>query len=490
MRNKSILVLMSMLLLWGCGQSAFNGNPFSEKSLDKLIGEGQYAEAAKMIRIGLTADTLTEIRRYDLNSKLEIMDRIRKDFTKVDTAVLSYIKQYHPEVSAEEIAQWEASGALECKIIDGEKRYFKNAPRNLFRISKQAQSYMDQIRGRQSDNLDTFLAGYIPQVVKEAREQGNRTSPAGVPYSHLVQPVKMKIRYTLTVNPNEVPDGEIIRVWLPYPRSSSRHSDIRLLATSQDEYIISPESYPHRSIYMERPAEKDKPAVFSYELSYTSSNQWFDFKPEDIRPYDTQSELYKKYTSERKTHVIFTPRIKELTDSIVGDEQNPYLKAKKIFSYIADNYPWASAREYSTLENIPQYVLENKHGDCGQVSLLFITMARYAGVPAKWQSGWMMHPGEVNLHDWAEVYYEGIGWVPVDQSFGYVQSDDPDTHYFYTKGLDAYRYIVNDDFSGNFYPAKIYPRSETVDFQRGEVEWKAGNLYFDRWDYNMEVEYE
>jgi hypothetical protein len=39
------------------------------------------------------------------------------------------------------------------------------------------------------------------------------------------------------------------------------------------------------------------------------------------------------------------------------------------------------------------------------------------------------------------------------------------------------------------YPKKIYPRSETVDFQRGEVEWSGGNLYFPQWDYSMEIEY-
>jgi transglutaminase-like putative cysteine protease len=115
-------------------------------------------------------------------------------------------------------------------------------------------------------------------------------------------------------------------------------------------------------------------------------------------------------------------------------------------------------------------------------------MARYAGIPARWQSGWMLHPGDINLHDWAEAYYEGIGWVPVDQSFGLIgdESND-DVYHYYTRGLDAYRYIVNDDYSGDFYPAKIHPRSETVDFQRGEVEWKGENLYFGRWKYKMEV---
>jgi transglutaminase-like putative cysteine protease len=187
---------------------------------------------------------------------------------------------------------------------------------------------------------------------------------------------------------------------------------------------------------------------------------------------------------------VFSEKIKAAVKEVVGDETNPYLKVKKIFEWININFPWASAREYSTIPNIPEYVLANRHGDCGQVSLLFITMARCAGVPAKWQSGWMMHPGNKNLHDWAEVYYDGKGWVPVDQSFGRIAgAPDDDSYYFFTKGLDAYRMIVNQGISGNFYPAKIHPRSETVDFQRGEVEWKGENLYFGRWRYKMEIEY-
>jgi len=160
-----------------------------------------------------------------------------------------------------------------------------------------------------------------------------------------------------------------------------------------------------------------------------------------------------------------------------------------IYQWIDSHIPWASAREYSTLENISDYCLENMHGDCGIKTLLFMTLARYNGIPCKWQSGWMMHPGSLNLHDWSEIYLESYGWIPLDQDFGLQKSDNPRVKYFYTNGIDSYRLIVNDDYAQPLFPAKIFPRSETQDFQRGEVEWKGGNLYFDKWDYNMEVEY-
>ena len=100
-----------------------------------------------------------------------------------------------------------------------------------------------------------------------------------------------------------------------------------------------------------------------------------------------------------------------------------------------------------------------------------------------------MHPGAWNLHDWAEIYLEGIGWVPVDQSFGIpVFARSLEEEYFFLGGIDSWRMIVNSDYSAPLMPEKKYPRSETVDFQRGEVEWEGGNLYFNKWKYKMDIE--
>jgi hypothetical protein len=49
--------------------------------------------------------------------------------------------------------------------------------------------------------------------------------------------------------------------------------------------------------------------------------------------------------------------------------------------------------------------------------------------------------------------------------------------------------IVNTGVSGQLYPGKIFLRSEPYDFQRGEVEWTGGNLYFDKWDYDIKIDY-
>jgi transglutaminase-like putative cysteine protease len=209
----------------------------------------------------------------------------------------------------------------------------------------------------------------------------------------------------------------------------------------------------------------------------------------NILPYNKDTYDYLKYTSEQLPHICFTDNVKRLADSITQGDDNPASIVRKIYFWFKESIPWAGALEYSTIPNIPEYVIKYRRGDCGMQTFLFISMLRYKGVPVRWQSGWMMPPDNQNLHDWSEVYYEGTGWVPADVSYDLQKSDNEEVKNYYLSGVDSYRLIVNNGIEGPLHPQKKYLRSEPYDFQRGEVEWKGGNLYFDKWDYNMKIEY-
>ena len=90
---------------------------------------------------------------------------------------------------------------------------------------------------------------------------------------------------------------------------------------------------------------------------------------------------------------MFTPELRKLSQQIVGDETNPCLKAKKCYDWIADHIKYSYAIEYSTIRNISDYCRSKGYGDCGQEALLFISLCRLNGVPARWQSGWNTFPG-------------------------------------------------------------------------------------------------
>ncbi|MFO7841814.1 MAG: transglutaminase-like domain-containing protein [Fidelibacterota bacterium] len=450
------------------------------QSINEQIDKGQFDMAKKKINKRIVSGTLDPSRRIELENKKEIMRRIEMDFNKTRKDIIPYIEQYYPDVSNEQIRSWEEEKALEYMFINGKKRYFARAAPNLFRINEEAKARKRKIEGYQKSKLNRFLESYIPPLIGDLKDA---EKPTGKEH-------EMKFTFTLTVDADAAPGGEVIRCWLPFPREGNiRQEDIKFLSANCDNYVLASNDFLQRTLYMQKSATAGEPTVFEIAFSTTTKAQWFDLKNADIKPYDKSTERYQHFTAERTPHLLFTQKIKEISEKIVGDEKDPYRIARKIFKYINDNYPWASAREYSTIENIPEYVIENKHGDCGQVTLLFMVLARYNGIPARWQSGWMLHPGSKNLHDWSEIYFEGIGWVPVDQSFGLVESDDEDVHWFFLGGMDAYRLIVNDDYARTLFPAKNYMRSETNDFQRGEVEWRGGNLYFDQWDYHLEIEY-
>jgi len=295
--------------------------------------------------------------------------------------------------------------------------------------------------------------------------------------------------FSVTVKADAAPANELIRCWLPYPRTDEkRQTNIRLLSTSEPHYDIAPDTCAHKTIYQEKHCKGGEPTEFSVSYTFQINPEWQAVKSENIQPYDKESTTYQQFCAERAPHILFSKAIKALSKTIIGDEKHPYEQAKKLFVWLRTNYPWASAREYSTIDHISDYVIANKHGDCGQLSLLFITLCRYNGIPARWQSGFMLYPNGKNLHDWAEIYFEGIGWIPVDSSFGLqAWGKNDDERLFFFGGQDAYHLTINNDFGRPLSPEKMHLRSETVDFQRGEVEWRGGNLYFDQWDYAFTV---
>jgi len=473
MRINILMVSIMLLTNINYAQTSFY-------EIDNEIELGNYKIAKSMILDKISDQKITEIEKYNLKMQSDILDRRIIDFNRDETYIKNALSTYYPKLTDSQLSEWETSGELEMLIIDGKKKYFRNAVPNLFRIYKEANKIKIQIDGVKKDSLSLFLQKYLPIVVDEIKSDGHS----------IAHPQKFEFTYTLTVKPNIVPDGEIIRAWLPYPRSDiKRQNNVQFKSASESTYVISPDKNVHKSIYFEKVSNKDEPTIFEYQVSYTGYNQWHNIDNLKIKPYNKNSVLYKTYTSERERHVLFTPEIENLSKEILGPKKDPKKIVRLFYEWIGENIPWASALEYSTIPNIPSYSINNMKGDCGIKALLFITLCRYNGIPAKWQSGWMLHPGNKNLHDWAEVYFEGVGWIPVDTSFNNQDISEKSAKEFFLSGIDAYHMIVNEDFSGEFFPAKTHQRSETVDFQRGEVEWKGGNLYFNNWNYHMEVEH-
>ncbi len=447
--------------------------------IERAFQKGEFTLSMQWANTLLNKRKLNPATIERLKSIIDLAERIKADFTLSEPEIETRLKKALGSYSQEDKACWEKNNWLEYRMIDEKKCYFKRSVSNLKLILASQQSKQKDSEGLVSSTFSQFLIEHTGKVIA----LGNADSKP-------VVPIKMKVTYQITVHADAVPDGETVRCWMPWPREEhARQKDVVLLKANPAIHFIAPDSVKQRSVYLEQPAIKGKPTIFEIQYTYQSMAQYFDLKKLKISPYNKSATNFKRYTAEQYPQIVFTKNIKHLSDSIIGGTTDPREIVKKLYYWINDHIIWTGALEYSIMPDIPGYVLSNRRGDCGMQTLLFMTMARYKGIPVKWQSGWMMHPGEVNLHDWCEVYYEGAGWVPLDMSFNLQNSNDIKEKEFYISGIDAYRMIVNDAIGSRFVPNKKFPRSEPYDFQRGEVEWNKSNLYFNQWDYSMHVEY-
>jgi transglutaminase-like putative cysteine protease len=440
-----------------------------------LVDAGRFADAEASIAKGLAAGDLSVESRAALEFQRERMRRILLDFTLDEQAAKARVREKIPDLRDEEFARWDAAGLIEHQVIDGRKLYFSRAPSNLFRISAEA-------RARRKEQTP-FVDGPMESANAHHRQVrdvalGKVDADAGTR--------RIRVTQSFTVNADAVPAGETVRAWIPYPRAiPGQQENIRFIESAPATHSIAPESALQRTVYLEKPARAGSPTAFSITYELTIRGQYHAIDPDRIVAAPLTAEL-APFVAERSPHVVFTPAIREFSRKVVGDEKNPYRVAQKLYAAV-DKIPWAGAREYSTITNISDYALHAGHADCGQQTLLLITLLRLNGIPARWQSGMVYSDGDYdNLHDWGALYLAPYGWVPMDVTTGRLNDADPQIAGFYLGGQDAYRIAFNDDYSRDLVPAKRHFRSETVDLQRGEAEWRGGNLYFDQWDYGFE----
>lgn len=407
----------------------------------------------------------------------EQMRRIRRDYRLTPEAMLALLKRSIPDATMADVERWRDSGDLQHRVIDGTTWYFSRAVGTLLRFCPEAQARRKHTVKPAGSRFD--LPRHLVRLIKRA-EAGKEPE---------VFPVKHNVTYTLTVKPGNarVKPGATVRCWLPFPQEYRQQRDVRLIRSEPEASKIASKDAPQRTIFFEsKIKDVDDPLAFSATFEFTTSAYCPLPKPEQVKPYNKSSELYRSQTAERAPHIVFTPRVRQIVREVVGDESNPLLAARKLFRWIDANVPWCAEMEYGTIFNLSDKGLTAGRGDCGVQGISFVTLCRAAGIPARWQSGWETKPINWNMHDWSEFYVEPWGWLPADASYGLQDHPDPRVREFYCGNLDPYRMIVNLDYGQELVPPKTSFRSEPNDFQRGEVEIDGHNLYFDEWSWSFD----
>jgi len=106
-------------------------------------------------------------------------------------------------------------------------------------------------------------------------------------------------------------------------------------------------------------------------------------------------------------------RIQALAAHIAGSIQDPWEKALAIGKWVHENLGQSMKECFSALQ-----VLEAGEGECQSHSLLMVSLARSAGIPARFAYGVVFMPdrGTFGFHTWVQVH---VGdWIPMDPTWG------------------------------------------------------------------------
>ena len=489
MLRVALLILLAVLA--GCSREGTESS--SSASPDTAVpralalrDKGDFKAAAEVLAAALDWPNLSDTQRKELQFQKDVLRRIKMDYPFSREGLYNELANSLPDLTSAEFERWVSQGRFDSRMIDGKLRFVGTSVNNLFyrypELKNRRVGGQDDI-DEQKDRMLVSLA-----IKKAAREE---KSPYVLPHYFLCT-------MTVTVDQGALPrakEGKLIRAWLPVPRAYPYQGDFNLIQSSSPVVKLAPETSPIRSAYLEQHTARNVDTQFTISYSYRRDGVFFQMDPDKVCQPDLPEAEFRKFTSEGP-HVVFTDKIKELASQIAGSETNAYREAKSFFDWIGSNIKYSYAREYSTLTNISDYCLANRYGDCGQEALLFITLCRSRGIPARWQSGWDFWPGHHDIHDWTEIYLAPYGWVPVDPWAGIFATryctvlsaaQRRELHDFYFGGLDYYRMAANSDHSQTLDPPKQSLRSDDVDFQRGEVEWGTRDIYFNDYSYHMDV---
>lgn len=140
-------------------------------------------------------------------------------------------------------------------------------------------------------------------------------------------------------------------------------------------------------------------------------------------------------------------RVTQLALEITEEAMNQYDQVKMIEWYLKTSFPYTNEPDLSkgsSEDFVDRFLFEIQEGYCDYYSTAMVVLARTLGIPARWVKGYssgvlptddflIFRPDEyrdpneggeytirnADAHSWAEVYFDGWGWIPFEATAGF-----------------------------------------------------------------------
>jgi len=207
----------------------------------------------------------------------------------------------------------------------------------------------------------------------------------------------------------------ILKTWFCHPEPSPRqkfHTEVQYYPAPN---TIVRDQYGSPYAYWVDPVTAGDSNLYTMDVDVTTYDLRYLIDPDQVGgPDQIPVDIQQSYLSNGEYYDINNPIIVNAVREAIGEETNPYWKARKIHNYIIQRVSYVLDGRW---DHAPQ-VLDQGHGSCSEYSILFAAMCRAAGIPARYEAG-SYYGGSMPwidqvYHRWNQIYLPPYGWIHVD----------------------------------------------------------------------------
>lgn len=198
-------------------------------------------------------------------------------------------------------------------------------------------------------------------------------------------------------------------IWYPRIATTSRQKALQLQGIDPKPQEEDMDGYMLFQLNNLRTGSMRRIIITSFFDCY---NMESDIQTERIKDgFSYNNKLYRKFTSSDKLVSLDNPGLKRIAEAVIGQEENPYFKAKKVFDFLLTKLEYDQNSETDD----PMLVLDLGKGNAWSYSLLFCALCRSVKIPSRIVGGYLASESKrIVPHFWTEFYIMGFGWLPVD----------------------------------------------------------------------------
>ena len=203
---------------------------------------------------------------------------------------------------------------------------------------------------------------------------------------------------------------------MPLPREWDTQRDVSIVSLEPEPTDVFTEPVNgNRVVFWEVDLQQGQAHTFAEEFEISLLGTRWQIDEHNIGVYDLSGPAVQTYLAPTEFIQSNHPEVRQAANSIVGEEANPYRKARLIFDFVVAHMKGSSPEDDALT------ALRTGRGECGAHAHLFVALCRAAGVPARpvtglagFRQGEWLWPEGVGTHMWAEFYLQNYGWIPVD----------------------------------------------------------------------------